>query len=68
MAWELTFFQGINNGDNYEEQAAVQCYLNDSCMRETCVRTRLQDCTSSASTSRQPGSDELVADFCSPHC
>ena len=33
MAWELTFFQGINNGDNYEEQAAVQCYLNDSCMQ-----------------------------------
>ena len=33
MAWEVTFFQGINNGTNYEEQAQAGCFTNGSCMQ-----------------------------------
>lgn len=33
MAWEITFFQGINNATHYEEQAAAGCFTNGSCMQ-----------------------------------
>ena len=33
MAWELTFFQGINNGVDYNTQANLQCYETGSCIQ-----------------------------------
>jgi hypothetical protein len=33
MAWEVSFFQGINNGTDYEEQAAAGCFTNGSCVQ-----------------------------------
>jgi hypothetical protein len=33
MAWEVAFFQGINNGAHYEEQAAQGCAQRGSCMQ-----------------------------------
>lgn len=33
MAWEVSFFQGINNGLDYEEQAAGGCFTNGSCVQ-----------------------------------
>ena len=33
MAWEISFFQGINNGTDYEEQGAAGCYDTDSCIQ-----------------------------------
>ncbi len=33
MAWEVSFFQGINNGTDYEEQAAAQCWTTTSCVQ-----------------------------------
>jgi hypothetical protein len=33
MAWEVTFFQGINNATHYEEQAAAGCFQNGTCMQ-----------------------------------
>jgi hypothetical protein len=33
MAWEVSFFQGINNGEDYEVQAAAGCYNDGSCIQ-----------------------------------
>ena len=33
MAWEVSFFQGINNGAHFEEQGAAQCFQNGSCIQ-----------------------------------
>ena len=33
MAWEASFFQGINNGTDYEEQAANGCVENGTCIQ-----------------------------------
>ena len=33
MAWEVTFFQGINNGADYETQAAAGCYELGNCIQ-----------------------------------
>jgi hypothetical protein len=33
MAWEVTFFQGINNATHYEEQAAAGCASTGTCMQ-----------------------------------
>ena len=33
MAWEVTFFQGINNAAHYEEQADAGCMMDGSCMQ-----------------------------------
>ena len=33
MAWEVSFFQGINNGTDYEEQGAAQCYMTGTCIQ-----------------------------------
>ena len=33
MAWEVSFFQGINNGADYEVQAAAGCFTNGSCIQ-----------------------------------
>ena len=33
MAWEIAFFQGINNAAHYEDQAAAGCFTNGSCIQ-----------------------------------
>ena len=33
MAWEISFFQGINNADHFDEQAAAQCYNQGTCIQ-----------------------------------
>lgn len=33
MAWEVSFFQGINNGKDYEEQAAEGCFQTGTCIQ-----------------------------------
>ena len=58
-AWEVTFFQGINNGADYETQAAAGCYELGNCIQgdagvHHCWSLRVQHLPHAASRHRYP--------------